>query len=165
MRRAWSRLYGVRVDWWEALVLSVSVIGTAALALILILGILTSALADDKFAAPDLAEWYASLMQPDSGQYPRSCCGFADAYEADETAECGAIPNCAVVAIITDTRSDERKLPDGRTLYRPHRELGERIVIPPNKVRHHPEPNPTGHTIVFVGSGGMVYCYEPMPLG
>src|SRR5512139_878656 len=124
----------------------------------------TTAKADDKFAAPDLAEWYASLMQPDSGQYPRSCCGWADAYEADEIAECGAIPNCAVVAIITDTRPDERKLPDGRTLVRPHREIGERIVIPPNKVRRHPSHNPTGHTILFVGTHGAVYCYEPQPL-
>src|SRR5512139_2016055 len=94
-----------------------------------------AAKADDKFAAPDLSAWYASLMQPDNPTM--SCCGWADAYEADEIAECGAIPNCAVVAIITDTRPDERKLPDGRTLVRSHREIGERIVIPPNKVRRH----------------------------
>jgi len=104
-----------------------------------------------QYAAPDIREYFASLMQPDN---PRvSCCGEADAYWADQT-DTG--PNGELIAIITDTRDDG-------PLKRAHVAVGTRIVIPPSKIRRHPIPNPTGHTLVFLGAYGNVYCYEPLP--
>lgn len=112
------------------------------------------------YATPDENDWYATLMQPDNPH--TSCCGAADAYYADDTAEG---PGGQTIAIITDTRPDQRTLPNGNKIYRDHIPVGTRIPIPPEKIRKHPVFNPTGHTIVFVGTGGWVYCYEPQPLG
>ena len=55
------------------------------------------------------------------------------------------------VAIITDDR------PDG-PLGRPHREAGEKIVVPNNKIKWD-AGNPTGHGVIFIGGGDQVYCY------
>lgn len=108
-----------------------------------------------KYASPDIADYFAKLMQPDS---PVSCCGSADLYWADKTDDCRPHEqNCALVAIITDTRDDA-------PLMRAHIPAGTRIIIPPNKVRRPPSNNPTQHTIVFVGPTGIVYCFEPLPL-
>jgi hypothetical protein len=57
-----------------------------------------------------------------------------DSFEVDED---------RYVAIITDER------PDG-PLGRPHRELGERIVVPDHKIKWD-EGNPTGHGVIFIG--------------
>jgi hypothetical protein len=57
------------------------------------------------------------------------------------------------VAIITDER------PDG-PLGRPHQELGEKIVVPNNKIKWD-EGNPTGHGIIFIGTAGQVFRYVP----
>ena len=111
------------------------------------------------FASPDLAGYYATLMQPDAPAV--SCCGEGDVYYADktETDEYGNL-----VAIITDTRPDSRTLPDGRTISRVPIAVGSKFVVPASKLRKHPQPNPTGHTIIFIGSGVTVFCYEPQPL-
>jgi hypothetical protein len=97
--------------------------------------------------SPEVRSWFQKLMQPDVPSM--SCCGEADAYWADSF----EVEKDRYVAIITDER------PDG-PLGRPHRELGERIVVPNNKIKWD-EGNPTGHGIIFIGSGGHVYCYVP----
>jgi hypothetical protein len=92
--------------------------------------------------SPVIRAWFNSLMQPD---VPESCCGSGDGYYADQY----DVENGKVVATITDSRGNS--LP-----------VGTRVVIPPNKVNH--DPNPTGHTIVFLGAYGgppTVYCFIP----
>jgi hypothetical protein len=93
----------------------------------------------------NVRQWFQTLMQPDVPHL--SCCGEADAYWAD-TFE---VSDGHYVAIITDDR------PDG-PLRRPHRDLGQRIVVPDNKIKWD-AGNPTGHGIIFIGSGGQVFCY------
>jgi len=93
-------------------------------------------------AARDFGQW--------ENQAPfMSCCGEADAYWADSFEADGE----RYVAIITDER------PDG-PLGRPHRELGEKILIPNSKIKWD-DGNPTGHGIIFIGAGGQVFCYVP----
>jgi hypothetical protein len=97
--------------------------------------------------APQVRKWFQSLMQPDAPFM--SCCGEADAYWADSF----EVDGDRYVAIITDER------PDG-PLGRPHRELGEKIVVPNHKIKWD-DGNPTGHGIIFIGMGGQVFCYVP----
>lgn len=96
-------------------------------------------------ADPAIAEWYRSLMQPDNPQV--SCCGPADAYWADGSES----KDGKFFAIITDDRPDD-------PLGRPHIDVGTRIEVPPNKLKFD-RGNPTGHTIIFIGVNGMVYCF------
>lgn len=108
----------------------------------------TLALSSSAVLARDLGQWGAepgavhewTLMQPDNPFL--SCCGQADAYWADEY----EASNGQYIAIITDDR------PDG-PLQRPHREVGEKIVVPRDA------GNPTGHGVIFIGGGSHVYCY------
>jgi hypothetical protein len=81
--------------------------------------------------APQVRKWFQSLMQPDAPFM--SCCGEADAYWAASF----EVDGDRYVAIITDER------PDG-PLGRPHRELGEKIVVPNHKIKWD-DGNPTGH--------------------
>lgn len=122
------------------------------------------------YAAPDLDQWYKSLKQPDDATTP--CCGWGDAYYADEVERCRPSdgPHCAVVAIITDTRPNEFMTSNGIKVNRPAIEVGTRIVIPKNKIRKPASANPTDHNIVFVArhsfegdvsSTFVVYCWEP----
>jgi hypothetical protein len=104
-----------------------------------------------QYQDPSISDYFKSLMQPD--QQHMSCCGFADAYYADQT-EVG--PNGETIAIITDSRDDG-------PLMRAHIPVGTKIPVPPSKIRKHPIYNPTGHTLIFIGTGG-VFCYEPLPL-
>jgi hypothetical protein len=85
-----------------------------------------------------IRQWFQSLMQPDNPHM--SCCGEADAYEAD-TFE---IDGDHYVAVITDGKG---VIP-----------AGTRIEIPNQKMKWD-KGNPTGHGIVFIGTGGQVYCY------
>lgn len=96
---------------------------------------------------PAIRHWYETLMQPDSPTV--SCCGEADAYWADSF----EVDGDKYVAIITDMRDD---IP----LRRPHVDAGTRFVIPNNKLKFD-QSNPTGHGIVFLSRGGLVYCYVP----
>ncbi len=113
-----------------------------------------------EYPAPNLSEWYKSLMIPDApGMH--SCCGEADAYWADET-EVG--PAGELVAIVTDTQENQRALPNGTFINRRPVQVGTRITVPPSKIRKVPSENPTGHTIIFLSSTLSVYCYEPQPL-
>lgn len=83
-------------------------------------------------------EWFQSLMQPDNPYV--SCCGEADAFEAD-TFE---VEGDHYVAIITDGKG---VMPEGT-----------RIAVPNEKMKWD-AGNPTGHGIIFIGSSGQVYCY------
>src|SRR5262249_11524094 len=95
----------------------------------------------------EVRQWFQKLMQPDIPTMP--CCGEADAYWADSF----EVDDGRYVAIITDERSDG-------PLGRPHRDVGERVVVPNNKIKWD-EGNPTGHGIIFLGTNGQVYCYVP----
>lgn len=83
-------------------------------------------------------QWFRSLMQPDAPTV--SCCGEADAFEAD-TFE---ISGDHYVAIITDGRG---VLPNGT-----------RINVPNAKMKWD-AGNPTGHGVIFIGTGGALYCF------
>lgn len=88
----------------------------------------------------NVREWFQSLMQPDNPAV--SCCGEADAYEAD-TFE---VEGDHYIAIITDGKG---VIPSGT-----------RVPVPNNKMKWDAKPpNPTGHGIIFIGSSGQVYCY------
>lgn len=101
---------------------------------------------------PATAEFWHGLMQPDNQN--QSCCGPADGYYADETEY---TPDGHLIAIITDTRDDEK-------LGRAHIEPGTKFLIPRWKIRHPPSANPTTHNVIFIG-GGNVYCWEPVAKG
>ena len=96
---------------------------------------------------PEVRQWFQKLKRPDIPWL--SCCGEADAYWADAF----EVDAGGYVAIITDQRLDG-------PLGRPHRGVGERIVVPDSKIKWD-AGNPTGHGIIFLGTGGQVYCYVP----
>jgi hypothetical protein len=112
------------------------------LAAVAALSIIASALARDNGQWADspaaVRQWFQSLMQPDNPYL--SCCGEADAFEAD-TFE---VEGDHYVAIITD----------GKGVIPP----GTRIPVPNAKMKWD-AGNPTGHGIVFIGAQGQVYCY------
>jgi len=82
--------------------------------------------------------WFQNLMRPDVPTM--SCCGEADAYEADKF----DVDGNHYVAIITNGKGI---IPNGT-----------RISVPNSKMKWD-EGNPTGHGIIFLGDGGQVYCY------
>lgn len=111
--------------------------------------IITPALARDngqwENSAPEIREWFKSLMQPDNPYVP--CCGEADAYYADTI----HVRDGKTYATITDDRDDA-------PLGRPPVPVGTVILIPDAKLKWD-KGNPTGHGIVFIGNQGQVYCY------
>lgn len=86
----------------------------------------------------NIRQWFRDLMQPDNPVM--SCCGEADAYEADLF----EVADDHYVAIITDGK--------GIIPY------GTRVAVPNGKMKWD-AGNPTGHGILFVGTQGQVYCY------
>lgn len=94
---------------------------------------------------PAVREWYAGLMQPDNPT--ASCCGEADAYWCDIIRVKDGKTFCA----ITDDRPNE-------PLRRTPVEIGTLIEIPDRKLKWD-RGNPTGHAVVFLSSGGAVYCF------
>ena len=85
-----------------------------------------------------LREWFQSLMQPDNPYM--SCCGEADAFEADNF----EVEGDHYIAIITDGRGVIAN--------------GTRIPVPNRKMKWD-KGNPTGHGIIFISTTGDVYCY------
>jgi hypothetical protein len=83
-------------------------------------------------------QWFQNLMRPDAPR--QSCCGEADAFEADQF----DIEGDHYVAIITDGKDI---IPNGT-----------RIPVPNEKMKWS-DGNPTGHGIIFIGSQGQIYCY------
>ena len=115
---------------------------TIAAALLVLDYAVPSALARDngqwENSPPHVRRWFQGLRQPDN---PRvSCCGEADAYEADIFEVDGG----RYIAIITDGKGD---IPNGT-----------KIPVPNHKMKWD-EGNPTGHGIIFIGIQGQVYCY------
>jgi hypothetical protein len=89
-------------------------------------------------APSEIREWFQALRQPD---HPRiSCCGEADAFEADQFETEGD----HYVAIITDGKGVIQN--------------GTRISVPNTKMKWD-RGNPTGHGIIFIGDHGQIYCY------
>lgn len=85
-----------------------------------------------------IRRWFQSLMQPDNPYM--SCCGEADAFEADVF----EVEGDHYVAVITDGKG---VIPGGT-----------RVPVPNQKMKWD-QGNPTGHGILFIGSSGQVYCY------
>ncbi len=85
-----------------------------------------------------IRQWFQSLMQPDNPY--QSCCGEADAFEAD-TFE---IEGDHYIAIITDGKGVIAN--------------GTRLPVPNAKMKWD-KGNPTGHGIIFIGGEGQIYCY------
>jgi hypothetical protein len=86
----------------------------------------------------NVRQWFQSLKQRD---HPRqSCCGEADAFEADGF----EVEGDHYVAIITDGKG---MIPSGT-----------RIPVPNQKMKWD-AGNPTGHGIIFIGPRRQVYCY------
>jgi hypothetical protein len=112
------------------------------LAALAALAMIASALAHDNGQWADspaaVRQWFQSLMQPD--QPYLSCCGEADAFEADSF----EVEGDHYIAIITD----------GKGVIPP----GTRIPVPNAKIKWD-AGNPTGHGIIFIGAQGQVYCY------
>jgi hypothetical protein len=104
--------------------------------------ITANALARDgnQWGDPRIKEWFENLKQPD---HPRvSCCGEADAYEADNF----EVEGDHYIAIITGHRA-VTTIP-----------LGSRIPVPRQKMKFD-AGNPTGHGIIFIDSQRRVLCY------
>jgi hypothetical protein len=108
---------------------------------------------------PQVRQWFQSLMQPDNPA--QSCCGEADAVEADIYESEGD----HYIAVITD----------GRGIV----PTGTRIPVPNQKIKWD-KGNPTGHGILFISGevtirddqgyvyvmvdgdrGRVLYCYVP----
>jgi hypothetical protein len=77
-------------------------------------------------------------MQPDNPSM--SCCGEADAFEADGF----EVEGEHYVAIITDGQSTIAN--------------GTRVQVPNQKMKWD-KGNPTGHGIIFMGPTRQIYCY------
>lgn len=112
------------------------------LIVVILLGLLTSAQARDNGQwgnePTKIRQWFQALMQPDNPAV--SCCGEADAYEADTFETVGD----HYVAVITDGKG---VIPNGT-----------RIEVPNNKMKYD-AGNPTGHGILFLSSGRLPICY------
>jgi hypothetical protein len=93
-------------------------------------------------AAHELDQWYSTRKQPDTGI---SCCGPSDAYFCDE----GSVGQ-QVYCTINDDR-------DNAALKRIPVANGTRVEIPPHKFNK--DPNPTGRAVVWLSSGGHVWCF------
>jgi hypothetical protein len=111
----------------------------AALAMLLLVG---PALARDNgqwdAISPATREWFQGLKQPDHPGV--SCCGEADAVEADEW----RVMRDHVEATVTNGRG---YVPDGTV-----------ISVPLSKMKQD-AGNPTGHSILFLSSGHQVFCF------
>ena len=112
---------------------------------------------------PEISQWYRTLMQPDNPSM--SCCGEADAWWCDDI----SVKDGHVFCAITDDREDAPRR-------RPHIDVGTKFEIPPHKMKWGPNDaqprkdwttgqpvplNPTGHAIIFLSTGGFVYCFVP----
>lgn len=110
--------------------------------------------------------WMESLVQPASP--PSSCCGIADAYQADTYTRNA---DGSYTVVITDGSAVE--FPDGK--HRTPLKDGTIINVPASHVNppREQKDNPTGHAWVFLSvygnelqsSPGTVYCFIPLPEG
>jgi hypothetical protein len=119
-------------------------------------------------------EWFGELKRQD--KMPDSCCGQADAYEADifqHNPKTAREPWGSYDVTITNGE-DEHPWPDGT--HRTPIKNGTVVHVPGNKVNPPKETknNPTGHSWLFVStkrditnevSPGTIYCFAPLPEG
>ncbi len=91
-------------------------------------------------------EWYESLKQPDNPTV--SCCGVADAYWCSFPYTRDGKNYCKL--------EDHRIIPRRTTF-----PVGMEVESPDRKMMEGSKTrgNPTSHSIVFLSSGGIVYCY------
>ena len=95
---------------------------------------------------PQIRGWFERLMQPDNKF--KSCCGEADAYEADSF----EVEGDHYVAVVTNGTGD---IAHGK----PAIPEGTRISVPNHKMKWD-EGNPTGHGIIFISAQTKeVLCY------
>jgi hypothetical protein len=85
-------------------------------------------------SSPEVQQWFRSLMQPDHPMV--SCCGEADGFPVAHWEAAGP-----------DQKDYRVTLEDGRTFF---------VLAEKAQWRY---GNPTGRDILFVGSGGTVYCF------
>lgn len=116
-------------------------------------------------ADPARQEFFRKAWRPDYGPQ-NSCCGEADAYEADEF---DVDPDGVLVAIITEGDTPTCwSNDDGNQTCKPKIATGTRIRVPREKLLPPPptEPrNTTGHGIIWISSNGRdVFCYA-LPAG
>ncbi len=126
-----------RMMWALARIVAFVVLVVAVLAVTL-----TLAFAHDH-DHPELDAWYAGLMQPDNPT--ASCCGVADAYWCDDYYAKDGRAYCRI--------TDDRTVPG-----RPPIPVGTEVEIPDRKLKFD-RGNPSGHAVVFLSSGGAVYCF------
>lgn len=119
-------------------------------------------------AAPT-AQWMGHLLQPDYESVgpedpPPSCCGKADAYQADQYRD-----NHNGTWTVTITDGADITFPDGT--HRRPLPNDTSVTIPASKVNPPKDQagNPTGHAWIFMsayeGKPGYVYCFIPLPEG
>jgi len=98
---------------------------------------------------PEIRAWIQSLMMPDDPK--KSCCGEADSYWCEDLhTRRDYLGNAHNFCTITDDRDDA-------VLKRIPVPVGTEIEIPDRKMNR--DPNPTGHSIIFLGIGHIVYCF------
>lgn len=118
------------------------------------------------------SKWFTQLKRPEKAFYPNSCCGDADAYEADIYSR---NPDGSYEVTITD--GSEKVFPDGSL--RPGIKTGSQIHVEKDRVNPPIETqgNPTGHAWIFVSASrgmtgdtsdefarpGYTYCFAPLP--
>lgn len=121
-------------------------------------------------ASPERKQFFKEAKQPDDHvPPPASCCGDADAYEADDF-ETDAAGNLVAIITCNDPENCKQTAPyddgeGGTVTAPPRRPAGSRFVISPAKIlRPHEPENHTGHGWVFISDGGSIYCYA-FPFG
>lgn len=89
----------------------------------------------------EIRDWFRSVMRPDSPY--QSCCGEADAFDVELA---GDNPDGSIATRVLDGKG---AIPDGT-----------RINVPRSKLQAK-YGNPLDNYILFIGSGGQVYCLVP----
>ena len=108
------------------------------------------------------SRFFGLLKRPDL--YPESCCGEADAYEADIYEK---NPDGSYTVTITDGSAIE--YPDGTR--RDYIANGTKVIVPSKKINPPVETqhNPTGHAWLFMSvfneKPGNIFCFAPLPEG
>jgi hypothetical protein len=108
------------------------------------------------------SKFFRLLKRPD--YYPQSCCGSADAYEADIYQD-----NHDGTWTVTITDGSAIEYPDGT--HRDYIANGTKLTVPSKKINPPVETqhNPTTHAwlfmSVFAAKPGHIFCFAPLPEG